>query len=99
MNKLRVVEMMNHKNFFITGLIVTILIGIIASPMIHAIHACEEYEKKTTYCKEEEPKAETQPKNFFDVLVERYPVLDQIIQMLLNLILKWLSSSSIANLV
>lgn len=64
-------------------------------------YACEPEEennetmKKSSSSSEETDQKESE-KSFFDVLLDRYPLLDKIIQMLLNFIYSWLGNINVS---
>lgn len=51
--------------------------------------------KKTSYSSQESDQQESQ-QSFFDLLLDRYPVLDKIIQMLLGFIYSWLGNINVS---
>ena len=82
---------MNYKKFLSYGIVLIFCIAAMSSPIIQA---CEEQESETEdvdnsndSCSYYLPQSDT----ILDRLLERYPLLNQIIEMIINLIFNWLS--------
>jgi len=100
------VEMMNSKKSITYVMLVIVITGIIFGPLIQG---CEESEsknvedKKDTVIKESVKKSSlfsdgfSVSSSFVDKIFERFPLLDQIIQMLLDLLFNWLSGFDYSN--
>jgi hypothetical protein len=98
------VEMMNYKRYIVYGIVVTLCIGFIATPIILA---CEEQEDTNNKeWKDQENKdiknyekggyktcstSLSQSSSFIDALLDHYPLLNQIIEMIIELLYNWLS--------
>jgi hypothetical protein len=97
-----VVEMMN-KRIRQYGIVYLLCVVLIAAPLLHACEEHEQYDEcnyyKTPY-KDINKTADSSntsvfssaSMSFLDVLLERYPLLNQIIEMILTLLYNWLSS-------
>ena len=84
--------MMVHKRHFVYVVFLLFIGGTLSTPLIQA---CEESENSDE--KEDTKNESFNSLTFFDKLIERYPLLDQIIQMLLDLLFNWLTSFTAAD--
>ena len=83
--------MMNYKNLLAYGIVLIFCIAIIASPIIQA---CEEQESESDCSNKPNNHSSFSflpSGNILDKLFERYPLLNQILEMIINLIYNWLT--------
>ena len=97
---------MNIKKIITYAMLVIVITGIMFSPLIQACEETEsknEEDKKNTEIKESVKKSSlftdglSVSSSFVDKIFERFPILDQIIQMLLDLMLNWLTGFDYSN--
>jgi len=90
--------MMNSKKIITYAMLVIVITGIIFGPLTQA---CEEDEPETVEDKKNTDIKESAKlsvsSSILDKIFERYPVLDQIIQMLLDLLFNWLNGFNYSN--
>lgn len=86
--------MMGYKKIITYWVACTLVFLVFAAPIFQA---CEEQEEDSEVDQESSEGSSSscepsEPMSILDALIERYPVLDQIIEMILNLLYQWLSS-------
>jgi len=82
--------MMDYKKMIAYLIVCMFCIVLLAAPIFQA---CEEEEAKEDGESSEGSSTDpSEPVNILDVLLERYPLLNQIIEMILDLFYRWLSS-------
>jgi hypothetical protein len=87
--------MMGYKKMIASVLACLLFSVVLAAPLYQA---CEEQEEENDEVKDDYSEDESgscdpsEPVSILDVLLERYPLLDQIIEMILDLFYRWLSN-------
>jgi len=86
--------MMRKKPFKCIGIALIICVVVLLSPAMNACEDQDVIQKDTSDCFHEQSSTEnlTSSVSLFDYLLERYPLLNEIIDMILQLLYNWLSN-------
>ena len=89
-----VVEMMDIKKILVYAIVYILCITVLAASIIQACEEQEENEICDSMREDDisDTKDLSQSTGLFDTLLERYPLLNQIIEMILDLLYNWLSN-------